>query len=374
MPDDRSLHVVAFNIPFPPDYGGIIDIYYKVKALHDVGVHVTLHCFQYGRRPDPELDSIADRVVYYPRKTGVLNFFSRLPYIVNTRVSDALKNNLLNDSDPVLFEGLHSTYLLNVCRDAGKKVAVRTHNIEHNYYRLLAKSERNLFRKLYLRIEARRLKKYEGILHHADHILSISTTDAEYFTGLYKRSHFIPAFQNQNEITCQAGKGDYILFHGNLGVSENDRAVRYLVSRVISQISHRTIIAGKNPARSIRRLCDQYPHVELISDPDNEQMSELISNAHINLLYTYQPTGLKLKLLHSLFAGRYCLANPLMLSGSGLEAMCEIYSTPLQAVEMIEQLMSMPFPQEKISERISALSGFDNLVNADRIKSILWEA
>ena len=109
-------------------------------------------------------------------------------------------------------------------------------------------------------------------------------------------------------------------------------------------------------------------------DPDNEQMSELISNAHINLLYTYQPTGLKIKLLHSLFAGRYCLANPLMLSGSGLEAMCEIYSTPLQAVEMIEQLMSMPFPQEKISERISALSGFDNLVNADRIKSILWEA
>ena len=28
-----KLHVVSFQVPFPPDYGGVIDVYYKLKAL-----------------------------------------------------------------------------------------------------------------------------------------------------------------------------------------------------------------------------------------------------------------------------------------------------------------------------------------------------
>ena len=31
------LHVVAFNVPYPPDYGGIIDVFYKLKALSEQG-------------------------------------------------------------------------------------------------------------------------------------------------------------------------------------------------------------------------------------------------------------------------------------------------------------------------------------------------
>lgn len=29
----RRFHVVSLQVPFPPDYGGVIDIYYKLKAL-----------------------------------------------------------------------------------------------------------------------------------------------------------------------------------------------------------------------------------------------------------------------------------------------------------------------------------------------------
>jgi len=373
MSDNRSLHLISFNIPYPPDYGGIIDVYYKVRALHENGIGVILHCFQYDRQPNPALDALCEKVYYYPRKSGIRFFLQKLPYIVSTRSSEELKKRLLADRLPVLFEGLHTTLMLKACKQAGKTVAVRTHNIEHNYYRMLAKSERHLYRKIYLGADARRLRQYEEILTEADHIFSISTTDADYFTDHYKRSHFIPAFQNQSEVTSQPGQGDYILFHGNLSVSENDRAVRYLVANVISKLSFRTIIAGKNPGRSIRNLCEKYPHVQLISNPDNERMSKLIREAHINLLYTFQPTGLKLKLLHSLYSGRFCLANPLMLSGSGLNDLCEVYSTPTGAIEAIERLMNEPFPDEKISERIAALSGFDNRVNAERMADVIWQ-
>ena len=46
---DKHLHIIALNIPFPPNYGGVIDIYYKIKALHQLGVKIILHCFAYER-------------------------------------------------------------------------------------------------------------------------------------------------------------------------------------------------------------------------------------------------------------------------------------------------------------------------------------
>ena len=44
----REIHIVCFDVPHPPDYGGVIDIYYKVKSLHELGIKVHLHCYQYG--------------------------------------------------------------------------------------------------------------------------------------------------------------------------------------------------------------------------------------------------------------------------------------------------------------------------------------
>lgn len=46
---ERHLNIIAFNIPWPANYGGIIDVYYKMKALHQCGVKIILHCFEYER-------------------------------------------------------------------------------------------------------------------------------------------------------------------------------------------------------------------------------------------------------------------------------------------------------------------------------------
>lgn len=58
---ERYLNIIAFNIPWPANYGGIIDVYYKIKALHQCGVKIILHCFEYERAHSPELEAIAKR-------------------------------------------------------------------------------------------------------------------------------------------------------------------------------------------------------------------------------------------------------------------------------------------------------------------------
>ena len=37
MPD-KHLHIVSFSIPYPANYGGVIDVFYKLVALHKAGI------------------------------------------------------------------------------------------------------------------------------------------------------------------------------------------------------------------------------------------------------------------------------------------------------------------------------------------------
>ena len=58
----KQLHIVSFDVPFPANYGGVIDVFYKIKSMHQERVGVILHCFQYGREKSEELESICEKV------------------------------------------------------------------------------------------------------------------------------------------------------------------------------------------------------------------------------------------------------------------------------------------------------------------------
>ena len=53
---DKNLHVISFDIPWPVNYGGVIDVFYKITALAGLGVKIHLHCFEYGRKESKELN------------------------------------------------------------------------------------------------------------------------------------------------------------------------------------------------------------------------------------------------------------------------------------------------------------------------------
>jgi hypothetical protein len=135
-----SLHIVSFDVPYPPDYGGVTDVYWKLYWLHQAGVKIVLHCFTYGRPPRKELEELCMKVYYYPRRTGVVSNLSLLPYTVRSRISRELLGNLTADEAPVLFEVLHTCYFMQDKRLAGRKRIYRHSNIEHDYYRMLARS------------------------------------------------------------------------------------------------------------------------------------------------------------------------------------------------------------------------------------------
>jgi hypothetical protein len=371
---ETALQIVAFNIPYPPDYGGIIDIFYKVKALSKCGVSIYLHCFEYDRPRAEELEEYCAKVFYYKRKSGIRYQLSDKPYIAITRENSQLLNNLLSVDFPILFEGLHTCFYLNHPALKNHIRLVRTHNIEHEYYRNLQLAEHHFFKKIYFGMEAKKLARFEQVLKNASELLCISPNDNFYFDHHFGHSHFVPAFHPFSEIKSKPGKGRYVLFHGNLSVAENFQAAEFLVTQVFGQLNHEVIIAGKNPTERLIQKINQHSNIQLIANPDNEQMENLIKQAHICLLPTFQDTGLKLKLLASLFSGRFCIVNTPMVHKTGLEHLCHIAETSQEMIRLTDELFKLDFPTEEIEKRKLILEDtFSNRQNALKIIRLIEE-
>ena len=138
---------MSFDVPYPPNYGGAVDVFYKIIALHKLGVKIHLHCFEYGRGKQKELNKYCESVTYYQRDKSKAKLLSKLPFVVATRKNEKLLKNLNKNEYPILIEGLHNCWFLDELKPSKRFVAVRTHNVEHDYYRGLAKVEKSLFKK-----------------------------------------------------------------------------------------------------------------------------------------------------------------------------------------------------------------------------------
>jgi hypothetical protein len=375
MPENH-LHIVAFSIPFPANYGGVIDVFYKLKALHKAGIKIHLHCYQYDRPEAPELDTYCETVNYYPRKTGFVSQLSLKPYIVESRQSEALLQNLLLNNYPILFEGLHSCNYLNHKALQGRTLIYRESNIEHDYYYNLFQTEKNLCRKAFFLFESMKLRHFQKQLKYTTKMLVVSQTDRDYLANQFpdKVVVYLPSFHGNNLVRSLPGRGEYVLYHGNLSVGDNALAAEYLVKEVFNDLSVPLKIAGLNPPDSLKILVSQYKNIELIPNPPQSEMEALIKNAQINVLVTFQATGLKLKLLNTLYNGRWMLVNSEMLAGTGLESLCEIAGSADEMKQKIISLYNMEFDQNQLLARTELLrKRFSDEENAASLIKAVWK-
>lgn len=375
---NRHLHIVCLDVPWPPDYGGAIDMMNRITWLKRAGIAIHLHYFSYNERGMPnELNQFCESIHVYERKTGTKGLKKGLPYIVASRISDELAENLKKDDHPVLLEGLHCTGVLPELDLQHRKVVVRLHNDEARYYGELGRSERSLFKKLFFRRESHLLEKYQQHLPGECVYACISAGDTVTMKSDYhlEKAVLLPAFPSWQEVNSEEGAGTLCLYHGNLSVPENEEAALWLLRKVFSKVRKPFVIAGKKPSRRLQKMAHLFRHTCLVADPSDTELNDLIRKAHINLLpaFSRNTTGLRLKLLHTLFEGRHCIANEPMVQGTGLEDACHIASTADAFASVITQLYLQPFTGEEITLRKRLLGDtFDNDKNTAALIQYLW--
>ena len=356
------LHIVSFNVPWPADYGGVIDVYNRIRFLSDEGVRIHLHCYTYGREESAELADLCEEVHYYRRATGMVSQLNRRPYIVASRRSEELIARLQQDDYPILLEGLHNGYVLERLADGKRDIVLRAHNVEHDYYASLCHAARNPWKRLFFAIEAAKLRRYEPVLLKASRVLAISESDAAHFRAMGCNDvRLLGPSHGHRRVTTATGRGDYALYQGDLSTPENEKAALYIVDELAGGSGLRIVLAGKNPGQRLQARVAQCPQATLIANPDDETMHSLLRDAQVNLLFTHQATGVKLKLMNALYEGRHCLVNSTMVAGTRLAEACHVADSPEEQRVLLRQLASTEFDDKERERRCRLLEKYDPL-------------
>lgn len=362
----ETIHIVCLDAPSPPDYGGAIDMYYKIQALGEAGKRIILHYYDYNpKRHTAGLEQYCQAIYSYKRESFRRSFSLSSPFIVTSRINRQLANRLNADDYPILLEGLHCAGLVSLIKNK-ERVILRMHNEEAAYYRHLAATERSLLKKLYYRVESRLLNRFQKRLDKNLTLACLADTDIAVFRDRYafKNVFFLPCFlpwQKQGSLT---GTGVYCLYHGNLSVSENKEAVLWLVENVFNRIPVPFVIAGKAIPANITATTKKFPNIKLVYDPPIDEINALVRDAHIHVLPSMNRTGVKLKLLNALLNGRFCITNHHGIAGSRLEAGVVVADEGSQWQSAILSLMQKEFTEQDRLERTRVLTVYNNQQNA----------
>ncbi|MCU0387275.1 MAG: glycosyltransferase [Chitinophagaceae bacterium] len=367
---EKHLHIVCYDVPYPVNYGGVYDLFYKIKTLSEEGVNIHLHCFEYGRGVSPELEKYCTEVKYYERLSAFKCLTSTLPYIVSSRANEHLLANLKKDDHPILMEGVHCTYYLHTGDLPKNRCFVRLPNVEHLYYKNLAETTSSLPKKWYYLRESKLLYDYEKSLANKANFWTISQKDCEVFNKElgYENVDNLPIYLPEYTPAWHGLRGSFCLYHGNLSVDENEYAATWLLEHIFSEVKIPFVIAGQNPSKKLEKLAHEQMHTCIVSNPGDKELEDLIRKAQVNILPSFNSTGIKLKLINSLYYGRHCLLNSSAVEGSGLDECCSIANTCAEMKKNVQDLFEIPFTKEAFENRMGRMNAiFNNKKNADQM-------
>lgn len=373
---DKQLHIIAYNVPYPVNQGGIYDVFYKLRTLQELGVGIHLHCFAYGRGQQKDLEQYCLSVRYYDRHTGHKGISTNLPYIVASRRNETLLNNLLQDQHPILMEGVHCSYPVMDERFRDRKCLVRLHNVEYAYYNSLYCSASSPLRKLYYKREAMMLHRYERKLAERASCWAITEADADVYRDTLggKDIHHLPLFIPPHwQVMEKKGDGSFCLYHADLGIEANEKAAIWLLEKVFNKLQVPLVIAGCNASDRLEEMAYSRSHTCLVKNPSEKEMQDMICKAQVQVLPSFTRSGIKIKLVNSLFNGRHCVTNNATVAGSGLEGLCHLAETPAQFQQLIQELFEQPLSAADTANRATVLPAlFNNEVHAGRIIEWIW--
>ncbi|MEF9480211.1 hypothetical protein OWR28_23170 [Chryseobacterium sp. 1B4] len=308
----KELHIISFNYPYPPSYGGIIDVYYKIKALSDLGIKIHLHCFidQIPSTIDREIKEITENVFFYRKKKNPLLYFLPTPFAAAIRNSDTFLKNLEKNKAPILFEGLQTTHIIRFLRDSDHKLYLRYHNNEREYYKGLSLSEKNIFKKVIYKIESLKYSGYQKkLLKKFEAVFCLSEKEYNEVETYSGNARLIHIFHGNESVKVLDRKGKYFLFHGDLTTADNKRALNETIDLFKTLPQYKLVVASDRATEDIKRKISTVENISLTPIQTTENLYRLLEDAHANILISYQNSGTKVKLFNTLYNSRFVIIN-----------------------------------------------------------------
>lgn len=340
----KELQIVSFNYPYPPSYGGLIDVFYKIKALSELGVKIHLHCFvdRIPTKIHEELKTIVSNIFFYEKRKNPFLIFSIHPYSIEIRKSKELLKNVREIDAPVFFEGLQTSGIAKYIKN--EACYLRLHNNEEAYYKGLSRSEENLIKKLVYFLEGFKYRFYQksnfGIFKT---VFCLSQKEFNEVNQKTANALLVGIFHGNSQVKNLIGKGKYFLFHGDLSISDNRKAL-YTVIEVFKKLPEYSLtIASDKATAKIKKSIIDCPNIKLVPIENHKNLIHLLNNAQANILLSYQKSGTKVKLFNTLFNSRFTIINDNITDDQQLIQFCHIIKNPTDLEKKIIEVANQNY-------------------------------
>lgn len=328
---------ICNKAPYPANDGSSIAICSLAEGLADSGAELHLLAINTKKhyKPDEKVDQALKNKTHYRsvfRNTdtsaagALLNLFSSQSYFVSRfyfrEFEQALTETLTAQQfDVVQIEGVFmATYIPLIRRHSKARIALRSHNIEHQIWERHIPHEKSGLKKWYLSLQNKRLKRFElEVFKAVDAIVTITDIDRQNTSKLVPGKPLFTCLTGVDMSRYQAcGPAAHpgTAFHfASMDWLPNIEAVDWLMSEVWPLVQKKDrrlklVLAGRGMPGRFSRL--QSAQVEVQEHvPDSKQFYK---DYDIMLVPLWSGSGLRIKLVEGLAYGK-----PIITTSIGAE-------------------------------------------------------
>jgi glycosyltransferase involved in cell wall biosynthesis len=380
-------------MPYPPKDGGTIGILNILNVLAETGNEVfvlAMNTPKHFIKPEeinPEIQKKLNiEYTFVDTKISVFALlknlvFSKLPYIAerfyNQNYNDKLIEILSNHKfDIIQLEGLYlCTYIPTIRKHSNAKIALRSHNIEHEIWYRTAQNTDNPVKRIYLRHLSGRIKKLkQAIINQYDVLVPITERDTNIYNNLGNTKPYLifPAIINTNDFAfTPISKPEPKLFHlGALDWFPNQEGLLWFINNCWAELKNTYPdlsfhIAGRNASPDFIKKISVDGVVFHGEVPDSHSF---ISDYTVMIVPLLSGSGMRIKIIEGMAMGRAIITTTIGTEGIPTTDMENILiaDDPKTFITKITYLINNPekiaylgknaniFIEEKYSDKVLA--------------------
>ena len=216
-----------------------------------------------------------------------------------------------------------TTYLGTIKRLSKAKVILRSHNLEYMIWERLADSTTNKAKKIYLKILAKQLKRYElNIINQVDGIASITNEDGKKYKkmGCTRPIVTIPFgidLVDYNHYTLPTDTSINLFHIGSMDWKPNLEGVAWFLEKVFPKLHHefpnlKFHLAGRNMPHW---LLENNNPSNIINHGEVDSAQQFIQQHQIMIVPLLSAGGMRIKIIEGMALGRVVLSTSIGAEG-----------------------------------------------------------
>lgn len=393
-----NILLLANKFPYPPKDGGVIAKLAMIKGLYEQGHSITVlalntskHYTDLKTLPDGirKLANFQDVYINTDIKASAALknlLFSTMPYNAERFISKTFIKKLTsilkkNKFDIVQLETLYMCpYIETIRAHSNAKISYRAHNIEHEIWKRVAANESNPIKKIYSKILAKRIERFEKLyINKYDCLIPITSKDEHnlHNMGNTKPSLVCPTGISSEEYIPETNSHPMSVFHlGGLDWPPNQQGLVWFIDEclplIVKEIEDFTFhIGGRNAPEWLKEKFAESEKVIFHGEVDDAH--EYMRSKGIMISPLLAGSGMRIKIIEGMALGKAIVSTAIGAEGipyTDGENIC-IGNSAHEFVERIVFLLKNRTDRNRIAENAVNFvrDEFDNRKISERLSA-----